>query len=191
MIGSEDLKKIGIVATHFNSQKLDVAIQEAMKWDLPPLLKDFHLIEKAVIDETPEILFKEDEYSEDRYNELMDGAFFDNCDATVRHYGIKSIVAYFAYARYLILNGFNDTLNGMVQKTNDFSIPKPLKELEQFADKYRNFGTNSAKFTNSYIFHNKDILTISTYNSCGCGVGSIERNKGYGISAKNINRYSK
>ena len=50
---------------------------------------------------------------------IIDGGDIKGCKGLRTHQGIKRIWAYYAYARYIMINGFNDTPpSGMVAKTN-------------------------------------------------------------------------
>jgi len=124
---------------------------------------------------------------------LLNGGIYTDCLGKQRPFeGVYKIMAYYSYARYIVLNGFNDTATGMVTKTNDFSIPKTLKELEQFADKYRNMGKISFERTVRYICKN---TVIFDYKHCPteCGCGSEKcgatKAKGYGFKSRNINKW--
>ena len=62
-----------------------------------------------------------------------------------------------------MINGYNDTPTGFKQKTNDFSLPTPIKELQFFEQKYRDMGFTAFKKVLDFI--NKDNATCA---SCEC-----------------------
>lgn len=187
---------IGILAKHCDLSKLCVAENEASNFDLSELFCDFWMEIEAIVLEVeayianPE-LPKPTNYTEKTF--LLNGGVYLDCSEKQRPFeGVYKIMAYYSYARYIVLNGFNDTATGMVTKTNDFSIPKTLKELESFADKYRTMGLISFERTVRYICQNSEIFDYShcPKDKCGCGsekCGSTKA-KGYGFRSRNINK---
>lgn len=186
---------IGTVAQHCDSNKLCISENEASNYDLAELFCDFwYEIEQIEIEVQTYILDPElpipDNYDE-KYSLLFGGTFLD-CDSKQRPFGgIYKILAMYSYSRYVILNGFSDTPNGVVTKTNEFSIPKTLKELETFADKYRNMGRIEFKRTQQFLCSNKTIFDYDNCpdNKCGCGAKKCSgetRAKGYGFNGRNI-----
>lgn len=189
---------IGILAKHCDITKLCVAENEASSFDLAELFCDFWMEIEAIVAEieayndAPEPKPAEPtNYTEKTF--LLNGGVYLDCSEKQRPFeGIYKIMAYYSYARYIVLNGFNDTATGMVTKTNEFSIPKTLKELEAFADKYRTMGLISFERTARYICQNSEIFDYShcPTDKCGCGsekCGSTKA-KGYGFRSRNINK---
>lgn len=195
-ISKADIQKIGEISTHCDLVKLNIAITEARDFDLESLFcSDWDEIQ-AIFDKVaandPEDLPTELEIN------LINGGEFTNCqDKTVKHKGITAVWSYYAYARYMMLNGFNDTPNGNVSKANDFSLPKPLKEIEMFADKYRSMAYASYRKTNNFMCRNKEEALFADFSledceSCGCGKGECTKGtttaKGYGFRMKTIKK---
>lgn len=187
---------IGVVAKHCDLNKLCIAENEATTYDLSELFCDYWLDIEAINNEViayennPELPIP-DNY--ELKKQLLEGGFYLDCSEKLRPFeGVYNILARYSYSRYIVLNGFSDTPNGMVQKTNDFSIPKTLKELEQFADKYRDMAKISFERTVRYICQNNEIFNYShcPIDKCGCGsdrCGSTKA-KGYGLKSRNINK---
>ena len=187
---------IGILAKHCDLSKLCVAENEASNFDLAELFCDFWMEIEDIVKEIElydlnSSLPEPENYTEKTF--LLNGGVYLDCSEKQRPFeGIYKIMAYYSYARYIVLNGFNDTATGMVTKTNEFSIPKTLKELESFADKYRTMGKISFERTVRYICQNSEIFDYShcPKDKCGCGsekCGSIKA-KGYGFRSRNINK---
>lgn len=190
---------IGIIAKHCDLSKLLVAENEASNFDLAELFCDFWVdieaiaIEIVAYDNAPNPKPTIPTNYTDK-KALLEGGNYLDCSDKLRPFeGVYKVMAYYSYARYIILNGFNDTATGMVTKTNEFSIPKSLKELESFADKYRNMGKISFERTVRYICKNSTIFDYShcaTITNCGCGsrkCGSTKA-KGYGFRSSNITK---
>ena len=187
---------IGILAKHCDLNKLCVAENEASNFDLAELFCDFWMEIEAIATEVEAYIADNELPEPNNYAEktfLLNGGTYLDCSEKQRPFeGIYKIMAYYSYARYIVLNGFNDTATGMVTKTNEFSIPKTLKELEAFADKYRTMGLISFERTVKYICKNSEIFDYQhcPTDKCGCGsekCGSTKA-KGYGFRSRNINK---
>lgn len=201
LINQDDFNCVGEVARHCDLPKLCIAINEAQTFDLSELFCDFW-------DEILDIWKEVEEYQNcvevgeeecvipENYDlklNLICGGDFQTCSGKTRkHLGVKRILVYYAYSRYLIINGYNDTPNGSVNKTNDFSIPKPLKEVKDFADKYRTMGFESFNKTINFICSNKEDLGYEgKCGGCGCGDHSCKsgtKAKGYGFKSRIIRK---
>lgn len=176
-----DFEGVGQIATHCDLAKLNIAINEAVEFDLKPLLCN---------------LFNQVDTNWSEENginaDIIKAKTYENCagfDTT--HQGLKKVLVYYAYSRYVVLNNFNDTPNGQVTKTNSFSIPKPLAELKQFSNKYRDMALNAFKLIEAYIFLNKDDydgFDYSAMQACGCNgtCGKKTKAKGFGIRSRTI-----
>ena len=184
LIFQEDFALIGQLAVHCDKEKLAIAIQESIIFDFEPLICE-NFVEIS------------DKWDSDVtiWTALINGSTYKGCnDKDTRHLGLKKMLLYYIYARYTVMNNFNDTPNGSVTKTNDFSLPKPLKELEQFADKYRSMGFSVWKGVQKYLCHKRADYTnleINDCKACGCDNGNCKDTavKGYGIRGSNISKY--
>lgn len=189
---------LGIIAKHCDTNKLCIAENEASNFDLAELFCDFWVeiesiaIEVQAYDNAP---FPKPpmptNYAEKK--SLLEGGNYTDCSEKLRPFeGVYKTLAYYSYSRYIVLNGFSDTPNGLVQKTNEFSIPKSLKELEMFADKYRSMGLISFERTQRYICQNTEIFdyTHCPKDKCGCGSEKCggTKAKGYGLRSRNVSK---
>lgn len=208
MVEKADFACIGQVAAHCDNEKLCIAISEAQEFDLAELFCSFwydiiaiweelEAYDASVIacEENPDCTTPPTPPEDlETKRALICGGEYVGCNDTVRkHKGIKRILVYYAYSRYLVLNGFTDTPSGSVRKTNEFSLPTPLKETQSFADKYRTMGYESYKKTLGFLCANKEIFT--TFDSCGCepcGCGGnckgSTKVKGYGMRSSTITK---
>lgn len=184
LISKLDYHGIGQIANHCDLEKLEIATNEAEDFDLEGLFCDFWEDIKEHFSDDP---------LEEPWKTLINGGEFESCGGKTRSLkGIKKIIAYYGYARYIILNSFNDTPSGNVSKTNDFSIPKPLKELEFVADKYRSMGYSEYQKTMAYLCLNKEQFDFESHECkpCGCNgmCGGKTKAKGYGIRGRNVSK---
>lgn len=184
IIVQSDFALIGQLAIHCDKAKLNIAIQEAITFDLEPLLCD--------------LFYDVDEHWAsvvEKWTDLINGSTYTACgDKERKQPGIKKVLLYYAYARYTVMNNFNDTPNGHVTKTNEFSIPKPLREIESFADKYRTMGYITWEKVKNYLCVEKDLYESFNEKDCkGCGCGGDCDNKtkakGYGIKGSNVSKW--
>jgi len=69
----------------------------------------------------------------DDYDTLMDGGVYTYNGITYQNYGLKAVIAYYVYARYMMFGAVTDTPFGLVEKLNaqdskpvDYPIKKSL-----------------------------------------------------------------
>lgn len=200
-VTQEDFACVGDIAVNCDQKKLCIAINDAMDFDLRPLLCDFFNEAFAVWDEVQAYQDAVKACEEDpecetppvepvNYAEklmLICGGDFYGCNsATNHHLGLKKLLLYYSYARYLPKNGYNDTPTGVMVKTNEFAMSAPLKEVQAIADEYRTKGYETFKGLASFICANH-----SLFNSSSCTCGKCDRNPkavGYGVSGSIIKK---
>ena len=181
-----DFKNIGNVAKHCDKEKMDVAENEAILFDVAQLFcENWDEIESIFIE------VNEGSTDENKIN-LINGGNYVGCGGGAKkHSGVRDLLAYYSYSRYVIINGYSDTATGLKQKTDDFTIPIALKELEQFADKYRNMGLIVFGQIENYLCSNKEFFTWRKGDcKCGCSDGKCTgtKAKGYGFKSSNITK---
>jgi len=183
VLSRQDFYPFGQVAKHCNLEKLQIAINESILFDLKPLLCDlFHFI---------------DEEWEDP-NELAEALIspltYEGCNGKTRsHQGIKTVLTYYAYARYVLINNFDDTPNGGVNKTNEWSIPKPYADLKNVSERYRNMGLDLWREVEAYICTERESYPDGNFKNCkSCGCNGHQcggtKNKGFGFKSSNITK---
>ena len=184
LIFQEDFSLIGQLAVHCDKEKLAIAIQQAIDFDFEPLICE-NFVEISENWDSEETIWRD----------LINGSTYIGCnDKNMRQLGLKKMLLNYIYAKYIIENDNNDTPNGFVTKTNDFSIPEPLDKLKFKADKYRNQGYSVWKGVEKYLCHSREdypTLNVSGCDACGCESGNCEGSavKGYGIRGSNISKY--
>lgn len=155
IITQNDFSCIGDVAKHCNVPKLCTAINESENFDFLPLVCGEFYVDILANLANP------------LYVNLLNGGSFLGCNGKNDvHFGLKKVLVYYAYSRYIMINQYNDTANGLVQKTNEFSMPTPYKDLLAFSNKYRDMGNDAWQKTLKYLCKNKD--TFSKFNSKNC-----------------------
>lgn len=181
-LNRQDFYPFGQVAKHCNLEKLEIAVNEAIQFDLKPLLCD--------------LFFDVDvnwAQEEGIWRDIIQPLKFEGCnDKPKSHQGLKIVLTYYAYARYVLINNFDDTPNGGVTKTNEWSIPKPFSDLKQVSERYRNMGYDLFKEVEAYICLNSDVYPSADFDckSCGCNgrCGSKTKIKGFGFQGRNVEK---
>ena len=179
---NSDFTGIGNVAKHCDLEKLQIAINEAIMFDLKPLLCELYFNVNDNWEDTEGIWYN-----------LINPLQFTGCnDKQKSHEGLKNMLVRYSYARYVILNEYNDTPNGGVTKTNNFSIPKAYNDLKQVSDRYRSMAYQIWKEIEGYICLNKDIYNTDSFDCSDCGCNgkcdSKTKSKGYGIKGSNVSK---
>lgn len=207
LIEQKDFECVGSVAKHCDLEKLCIAIGEAQEFDLAELFCDYWQIIIEIWEEInlyQEALKEFEECEEDcvkpeppeNYDlklNLICGGSFESCGGKIRnHLGVKRILTYYSYGRYILINPYNDSPNGGVVKTNEFTMPISERDLEKKADRYRTMAYESFKKTINFICRNKTELNYEgKCDGCGCGdsgCGKCTKAKGYGFKGSIITK---
>lgn len=110
----------------------------------------------------------------------------------IKHYnqGVKKMLIYYTYSRYLFINQANDTATGFKYSNSDYASNIPFSDLKNIADKYRSMGFNLFKDIKSYICVTGVLPDWQECAPCGCG-GNCKKetkSKGYGVRFKTISK---
>lgn len=144
----QDLKEVGQISSNCDRKKIKIAENEAFDFDLTPLIDCYS-------NEIKENWNEEEGIWRDIINPLN----FDvnNCSKCGYHKGLKKVLAYFTFARYMILNQFNDTPNGNVSKRIDFSLPTSMELLKDRSGAYRQMANYTFKSIKEYMNLNRNV----------------------------------
>lgn len=190
-ITAVDFKCVALVAKHCNLEKLDIGIDEAKQFDIIPLFcfdfvndvlenwsKALKKVDNPNYDrsqpESPTNPLKIDNPNFDQnYNNLIFGStYIDHHSKTQQNIGFLRIWVYYSYARYKLINNYNDTANGTVAKQGEFSIPTPIGEITALSNKYRAMGREAYNSLHGYLCLNKSLFPkfddCNCKKSCGC-----------------------
>lgn len=190
-IGPAEFECVGLVARHCDLDKLCIAVEEAKIFDIVPLFC-YDFVQNVLLnwDLSPE----HPDYA--KYRLLVCGGEYVGSDGKVHHIlGLKRVWVYYAYARYKLINQFNDTPNGDVSKTNEWSMPTPLREINDMSNKYRSMGKEAYESVLAYLCsHKADFPKFDDCNcllSCGCsGSCSCGKTKKLtGFKFKTVKKY--
>jgi len=109
LITRSDIAKYRQIAKTPNNDKLNEMILDAQLLDLQPLLGE-SLYNKVIA-------------SPNDYEELLTGGIYEHDGISYTNYGLKMVLAYFAYARYIMFSSVTDTPFSVVEKLNPESRP--------------------------------------------------------------------
>lgn len=161
-----DFECVGNIAKHCDLPKLCVAIEEAKIFDLTPLFC-FDFVNDVLENWQSE---------EEKYKNLINGGAFQSCNGKMDfNHGLKRVWVYYAYARYLLINRFNDTPNGLVSKNNDWSNPILSEDITDFSNKYRQMGKEAYKSVKNFLCRNKaDFPKFNAKDCADCGCDNCQ-----------------
>lgn len=189
-----DFDCIGLVAKHCNWDKLCIAIDEAFEFDMKPLLCEMGYDVSENWDLSCEVEPEPEEEDapiiDEEWQTILCGGEVTGCGGKkMTISGLKKVLVYFAYARYIIINNWDDTPNGAVTKTNDWSIPKDVSLLRAMSNKYDTMARTLWSENEAYLCS----LGWNLKNCKGCGCngtcGTYNNTKGFGRNSGNIGKY--
>jgi hypothetical protein len=156
-----DFDCVGLVASHCDLQKLCIATEESKIFDIIPLFC-FEFVQDVLDNWNLESTAPNFE----KYRNLICGGSYTANGKLQQNLGFKKVWIYYTYARYMLINQINDTANGAVRKQNDWSVPTPLKEVNDISNKYRNMGKAAYESLMNYLCENKELFP--KFDSCNC-----------------------
>lgn len=109
LITRSDIAKYRQIAKSHNDAKLNEMILDAQMLDLQPLIG--------------ESLYNKILASPEDYQDLLEGGIYETDGISNTNYGLKMVIAYFAYARHIMFSSVMDTAYSVVEKLNDNSRP--------------------------------------------------------------------
>jgi len=109
LITRSDIAKYKQISKTSHDEKLNEQILDAQILDLQPLLGErlYNKIVNAPAD----------------YLELLNGGTYEYDGLSYTNYGLKMVLSYYAYARYIMFGSAIDTPFSIVEKLNDNSRP--------------------------------------------------------------------
>lgn len=109
LITRTDIAKYRQISKTPNNDKLNEMILDAQLLDLQPLLG--------------ECLYNKLLASPADYEELLTGGIYEYDGICYTNYGLKMVLSYFVYARYIMFSSVTDTPFSVVEKLNSDSRP--------------------------------------------------------------------
>ena len=114
-------------------KKLDPFIQEAQEFDLRPFMGDEFYLKLITEFQTLPVSFPDSNYSD-----LWNGSIWTKGGRTYENPGLKAVLVYYSYARYLNKANTNSTAFGMVGKENPDSTPITDRTIDRLVGQSMN-----------------------------------------------------
>ncbi|RYG08013.1 MAG: hypothetical protein EOO07_26360 [Chitinophagaceae bacterium] len=112
LISRNDIARYRQISKTCHDEKLNEIILDAQIQDLMPLLG--------------EKLFNQIMTSSSEYEDLLSGGPYDHDNVEYMNFGIKMLLSFFTYARYVMFSPYVDTPFSVVEKLNADSRPVDL-----------------------------------------------------------------
>ena len=131
LISKTDFSDFRYISEHISSEKrLDQYIREAQMFDLMELMGRaffYHVLDDAENSPTSQATL-----------DLLSGVdYTDNYGHLIKFEGLKPVLVYFSYARFLANQNVTASSMGIVQKKNEFSDPVDEKTLQRLITQAR------------------------------------------------------
>ncbi len=152
LINKNDFLTYKLVSRGITDNRIDTFIQEAQFKDLRCLMGDR--------------LYYDVLTHESDYPDLIDGSTFTAYDGVEKeHYGLKSVLVYFAWSRYSMFGSVQDTAFGSVTKTNEWSQPEAQSSKRDRRDEAIQIANSHWEMVRQYL----DVSGIEAWRqSSGC-----------------------
>ena len=103
--------------------------------------------------------------TQDDLSDLMDGCSFTDCSGNTRYQpGLKKVLVYLFWSRYVYDINFTDTPTGVVTKTRNDSEQLSMGYLNNLSSNYETMAMNYFEQVKEYIMQNKSQYPLF----CGC-----------------------
>lgn len=73
----------------------------------------------------------------DEYLRILDPYTYEYEGATYRHEGVRAVLVYYAYSRFVKVGTVQSSTGGLVQKTDTQNLPVPQEKLHELVNHYR------------------------------------------------------
>lgn len=172
LLDINDFDCVGDIAASCNVKKLCIAEKQAIQFDLSELFcEDWQEVydiwlEVITYQSNTQLPMPED-YEKKR--QLIDGGFYTTCRGKrVSFIGLKSVLAFYSYSRYIMINPYTDTPNGLVTKTQNESEPINGSIMKNKSEQYSTMAFLSFKKIKSFLCSSQ-VIDYYDCGACGCG----------------------
>lgn len=158
LINKNDFKEYKQISKGKDVELIEQYIQEAQDLDLKEIVcREFYY----------DILKN---FQQPEYQKLIHGETYTDSEGNeIEYKGIKAVLVYFAYARYILRGHITDTPFGMVQKTNEFSQPVSSAEKREVRDRSRIDAMNYWQECKIYLDQHVQLFPKwKECSDCGC-----------------------
>lgn len=140
-------------------------IRECQSLELPKLLCDNLFIE--LLNDSENAI----------YTDLLCGSTFTDCSGKTKlHFGVKRMLMYLAYSKYILRGGYIDSGYGIVEKMGENFMTTPIAEKEKLSKHYRSIAFDYYENIKSYLCVNKDTFNLDCFE-CECECDNTNKYK--------------
>lgn len=182
LIDVEYIRRFRPIARNIADDRVEVYIREAERLDIMPaigaeLYERFSQLGRIVVDDegnellddggAPVRALYEGDLPTEEYK-LLNGGYYTGCDGEKRHFeGLKTALAYLAYARFVRNHSTNVTPYGVVTKIGEDSTPVDARTLAAVALDAQRIGQAYLQGAQAYW--------ADACARCACGTGGDHR----------------
>lgn len=154
LITKTDIAQYREISRSVKDDKINPFIDDAEFQDLRPLLGDKFYSDLVANSE------------DENYANLLDEFEYTYDGVTYKNPGLKKVLSFYAYSRYILFGSFTDTAFGFVQKSNQDSTPVGDAQKRNIYTQERNTAFNYWLEVVKFLNRNKDDYPL--WNSSGC-----------------------
>lgn len=100
------------------------------------------------------------------YEDLLDGSTFEDCNGEeIKHRGLRYVIAYLNYAKWIGESYVNDTWTGVSQKTRPDSERLTSGDIKRLQQENRQIGFNAYVLVEQYIKQDEELCDLYTKTS--------------------------
>ena len=141
LITRNDIAKYRQLSKSPNNDKLNEMILDAQLLDLQPLIGESLYSKLLAVPEAHE--------------ELLNGGVYEHDGIIYTNYGLKMVLAYFDYARYMMFSSVTDTPFSVVEKLNADSRPVEASTKKTIYSLNRDAATQLWENVRNYLIRTK------------------------------------
>jgi len=149
LISVADVKEFKGISANINADKDFLPlVTEAQIFDIAPILGDDFFLEIIAGLEagTPEA----------KWTELFEGKTYEYAGKTYQFFGLKALIIYHSFARFLTNDGVQSTPSGFVVKQSQYSEPVDAKRLSMKIQQARSGAVAHEQRLLDFLRRNKD-----------------------------------
>jgi len=150
------------IAVNIKPERINVFIQKAQELDLKPFLGYalyYDLLKHLETDGT----LKED--APQHYKDLLNGSeYLDEHGHIVLYQGLKPVLAYFTFARFIEADAVHYTATGPVTKRYDNADAVPAKDIAKLVQQQRSTANAYANETERFLVDHQEQFPAWRYN---------------------------
>lgn len=153
LINKSDFAKYNMVSKGVESSRLDTFIGEAQFIDLKCAIGDALYYDVLSNINNPD------------YQNLIKGSTFTASDGIEKEqYGLKAVLVYFSWSRYILKSAVVDTSFSVVQKTNTWSEPIGQSTKRDIRDESRQIAFKHWEIVKEYL----EVSNFPAWRKLGC-----------------------